>query len=268
MGGIYSLVTAMVRLAEELGVVIRTGAAVTGMEVDGREVIGLRMESGELVTADLYLSNVDLPTTYNRLVPQASRGSYNTKKLKSLKYTASAYMLYLGVNRTYPELGHHNVLFASDWQENFDTIFGDERSLPETPSLYVNLSTRTDPSVAPEGSEAVYVLVPVSNLEADTDWELNAKAPAFRDKIIRRLEATILPGLGDHIVFEAQKTPLDWLREYGLARGAAFGLSHGFRQVGYFRPQNKAASLDNLYFVGASTVPAPECPWRILHRGL
>ncbi len=262
MGGIYSLVSAMVKLAGELGVEIRTGCGVAGMEVDGREVTGLRLDSGELVTADIYLSNVDLPTTYNRLVPQGSRGAYTTSKLKSMQYTASAFMLYLGVNRTYPELGHHNVLFASDWKANFDTIFGDERSLPETPSLYVNLSTRTDPSVAPDGSEAVYVLVPVSNLEADIDWQ--KEAPDFRDLIIRRLEATIMPGLSEHIVFEQQKTPLDWLREYGLARGAAFGLSHGFRQVGFFRPQNKASKLDNLYFVGASTVPGTGVPMVII----
>lgn len=262
MGGIYSLVSAMARLAGELGVEIRTNAAVAGIEVDGREVTGMRLTSGEVVTADVYLSNVDLPTTYNRLVPQGSRGEYTTKKLKSLQYTASAFMLYLGVNRSYRELGHHNVLFASDWRGNFDAIFGDERSLPETPSLYVNLSTRTDPSVAPEGSEAVYVLVPVSNLEGGIDWEREAQG--FRDRVVARLEATLMPGLSEHIVFEARRTPLEWLREYGLARGAAFGLSHGFRQVGYLRPQNKAAKLDNLYFVGASTVPGTGVPMVII----
>jgi phytoene desaturase len=261
-GGIYQLIAGMEKFARELGVTIETNAKVVEIETEGRTATGARMADGRLIRADVVVSNVDLPTTYNRLLSREARKPYSARKLRRLKYTASTFMLYLGVNREYPDLAHHNVLFAEDFNENFDAIFGKQRRLPGTPSLYVNASSRTDPTVAPAGSEAIYVLVPVSNMEADTDWRAEGKR--FRDLVVERLEKTLMPDLSKHIVFEAQKTPLDWMQEFALARGATFGLSHGFTQVGYFRPQNKAKQVDNLYFVGASTVPGAGVPMVII----
>lgn len=261
-GGIYRLVEAMRSLAEERGVVVRTGEAATSIIVDEGRATGVALASGEFVDADLVVSNVDLPTSYNRLVPPHARGGYTTRKLRSLKYTASAFMLYLGVTREYPDLAHHNVHFGADPRDNFDAIFGRNRRLPGEPALYVASPGVSDPSVAPAGSSALMVLVPVSNLDDGTDWR--AAKQAFRDQVIDRLERTLLPDLARHIVVENVWTPLDWLQRFGLARGAAFGLSHNFRQVGYFRPQNKAANVPNLYFVGASTVPGTGVPMVIL----
>lgn len=261
-GGVYSLIGGMATLARELGAEILTDCEVARIAVAGRRASGVELNDGRFIAADVVVSNVDLPTTYLNLLPDEVGRPYTAEKLAAMKYTASAFMLYLGVNGREESLAHHNVLFASNWRENFAGIFGRRRRLPGVPSLYVNASARTDSTVAPPGKDAIYVLVPVSNLDAETDWRTEAKA--FRDVVVERLERYLIPGLSSRIEFEEMRTPLDWQDDYGLARGAAFGLAHGFRQVGYFRPQNKVRDLDNVYFVGASTVPGTGVPMVIL----
>jgi phytoene desaturase len=260
-GGMYSIVTALEQLAHELGVCIRTGQEVTGMESIGRKVQSVSLASGEQIPADIVLSNADLPYSYANLVPKTRRGRFTDRALRHLDYGSSAYLLYLGVDRSYPELLHHNVFLSSDTRDNFDAIFK-RRELPGDPSLYVNVPTRTDSSIAPPGHEIVYVLVPVPQLASSIHWENDRVS--FRETVYRRLESTGLPDLRRHVVFEREFTPADFASQYNLAHGSAFGLSHTFRQVGYMRPANKARDLSNLYFVGASTVPGGGIPMVII----
>ncbi|HEY8687298.1 MAG TPA: phytoene desaturase family protein [Chloroflexota bacterium] len=260
-GGMYSIVTALERLARELGVSVRTESPVVSLELDGRGVSGVRVESGEVVTADAVLSNADLPYTYDTLVPRSRRGRFTDRALRHLDYGSSAYLLYLGVDRTYPDLLHHNVFLSSNTRDNFDSIFK-SRTLPGDPSLYVNVPTRTDPRVAPPAHDVVYVLVPVPRLAPSVDWTRDG--PAFREAVYRRLESNGLPDLRRHVVVEREFTPVDFASEYNLAYGSAFGLSHNFKQVGYMRPANKAREIGNLYFVGASTVPGGGIPMVVI----
>jgi phytoene desaturase len=226
----------------------------------------VRLRDGSALDADIVVSNADLPFSYRALVPQHMRPDFPNRKLARMRYTASAYMLYLCVDRRYEQLLHHNVYFARDFRANFDAIFKDY-TLPADPSLYVCAPTRTDASLAPPGSDQIYVLVPVPHLgRGPIDW--NRDEPAFRARVLERLERLGLTDLRKHLVVQRSFTPLEWRSTYNLARGAAFGLGHDFMQVGYLRPGNRAKRIPNLYFVGASTVPGTGVPLVILGSGL
>jgi phytoene desaturase len=257
-GGVYRLIEAMLRVAEELGVEVRTSAKAVGLRFDGDRVTGVILAGGEVVGADVVVANADLPGAYHRFVPEHCRPDFTDRRLRRMRYTASAYMLYLGVDRVYDQLRHHNVFFSADFRGNFDAIFRTHR-LPSEPSLYIAAPGRTDPTVAPRGHDALMVLVPVPHLTRNgIDWQRDE--PAFRARVYDQLERLGLTDLRRHVRFERRATPLDWRDTYGLTRGSAFGLGHDFLQVGYFRPGNRAKTLRNLYFVGASTVPGTGVP--------
>jgi phytoene desaturase len=207
------------------------------------------------------LANADLPYVYRELLPShTGKGDFRFKlrKRERLLYTASAFMLYLGLDRRLDHMLHHNVYLSARYRENFEQIF-DERRLPDDPSFYTNIPSRTDESAAPPGMEALYVLVPTPHLSDNVDWE--REGPAFKERVYDLLErkANIL-NIRQHVVYEKVKTPLDWLADYNLEEGAAFGIGHGIFQVGYFRPPLASKTLPNVYFVGASTRPGTGVP--------
>jgi len=152
---------------------------------------------------------------------------------------------------------------ARDYKGSFKSIF-DDHGLPAEPSFYINVASRTDPSAAPEGEDSLMVLVPVGHLDprAPQDWD--AMRDRARTAVLRRLESIGVHNLEQDIKFEVCYTPEDWASLYNLAKGAAFGLSHNFTQVGYLRPHNRHRSIDNLYFVGASTHPGTGLPMVLL----
>ncbi|GIW10358.1 MAG: dehydrosqualene desaturase [Dehalococcoidia bacterium] len=258
-GGIYQLVEALVRVARELGVRIATGTRVRRVLVEGRRAVGVETVQGVPLQADLIVSNVDLPTTYRELLPPAARGRFSDRALDHLRYTSSAVLLYLGVDRRYDQLLHHNVFLAADPRRNFEEIFRQQR-VPADPSFYLHAPVRTDPSVAPPGCEVLYLLIPVPG--EGPDWAV--EGPRLRAQVLARLEQFGLTDLRRRIVVEHQWNPPELARRFGLARGAAFGLGHDFWQVGWFRPDNKASALENFYFVGASTRPGTGVPMVML----
>ncbi|WP_268778270.1 phytoene desaturase family protein [Rubrobacter aplysinae] len=262
-GGMYSLVRAFERLAGELGVEINLDSPVEEVVVEGDRVRGVRV-GGETHRADAVLANADLPYVYRSLLPKAAEGDFAPprKKRRSLEYTASAFMLYLGIEGELDHLKHHNFFLSSEYRENFEAIF-DEGRLPEDPSFYAVVPSRTEPGMAPEGSDALFVLVPVPHLgEAKgggVDWE--REGPAFKEKIYDLLESRAgVENIRGRIRHETVKTPRDWLSDYNLEEGAAFGLGHGIFQVGYFRPPISSPSIEGMYFVGASTRPGTGVP--------
>ena len=133
------------------------------------------------------------------------------------------------------------------------------KQMPEDPSFHMNIPTVTDPSLAPPGHSLIYILAPMPNLQAHIDW--NEAAPYLRKQLIDRLERFIDPEIRQHIVWERQYRPGDWLVDINATLGTAFGsLSHGFFQSSYFRPHNKAAGVRGLYFVGQGTYPGIGMP--------
>ncbi len=254
--GIYALPTAMAAVARKLGVTIETGRTVTQIAVQEGVAKGVCTES-DFLPADIVISNADLPYTYTDLLVE--RPSNRTEDAwKRQPFTSSAFMLYLGTDQIYPQLRHHNFYLSSDYKRNFEEIF-QAKVPPRDPSFYVNAPGRTDPSVAPPGHDNLFVLVPIPHLTDQMTWD-DAQIARFKTKVYDKLEERGLTDLRRHVVVEQVVTPHEWRDQYNLKFGAAFGLSHGILQVGYFRPSNKSPDVSGLYFVGASTVPGTGVP--------
>jgi phytoene desaturase len=258
LGGIYSIIEDMVALAEEMGVTLRTEAAVDEILVRQGRAVGVRLAGGEEVPADIVVSNADLVYTYKRLVPARFRKHYPDRRLDRMSYACSGYILYLGVDRVYPNLRHQSVYFAEDYRANLDAIFH-TGTLPADPSFHLSYPTATDPGLAPPGHSILYLLAPMPNLRAELGWD--EAAPIVREKLLKRLEELVDPEIRRHIVWEREYRPVDWERDINAPYGAAFGsLSHGFFQSSYFRPHNVARDIPGLYFVGQATYPGIGMP--------
>ncbi len=254
-GGMYSLIEAMERLARELGVRFHLNSPVEEVIVTKGRAHGVRVGGGE-IGADAVLANADLPYAYRDLLGGAADADFKLRKRGKLKYTASAFMLYLGVDGKLDNMLHHNFYLSEHYRENFEAIFRDER-LPDDPSFYAVVASKTEPRMAPEGKDGLFVLVPVPHLGPNVDWSRDGEA--FREKVYGLLERRCGLDRG-RVVYEKVRTPLDWRDEYNLEEGAAFGLGHGILQVGYFRPPMVSKAVEGMYFVGASTRPGTGVP--------
>jgi phytoene desaturase len=264
MGGMYRAIESLTDIARKLGVRFIFDAAVQEIKVEGARVSGVVTEDGREFHADIYVGNADLPYIYKHLLPPSKTARDLDRKL----YTCSTIMFYWGVDREYPRVAHHNVFLGGDYRGSFDAIFK-EHGLPARPSFYVHAPARTDPAAAPPGQDTLYVLVPVGHLvEGDSqDWE--ERVARARQAVLQRLAAEMgLDDLEQHIKFEIVYQPETWKERFNLEKGAAFGLSHNFMQVGYLRPQNRHHKFRNLYFAGASTHPGTGLPIVLLSAKL
>ena len=253
-GGLYAIPLALEKVAREEGVRLHYGSPVKRILTEGARATGVQLEDGQVVKADVVVCNADLPYAYEKLLdPNAT----TLKRASKLRYTSSGYMLYLGLKRRYEGLQHHNVVFGRDYKGSFDDIFERFR-VPEDPSFYVNAPAHTDPSLAPPGKDALYVLVPVPHQHPNVDWKV--EGPKVRAKVFQRLAELGYPDLERDIEVERVVTPDDWASTFNLARGSAFGLAQNFFQIGPFRPSNQDARVRNLFFVGASTQPGTGLP--------
>ena len=257
-GGIYAVIEDMLDIAAGLGVEVRTNAAVAEIRIERGRVRGVRLESGEIIPADLVISNADLPYTYRSLVDARWRRDYPDHRLDRMDYACSGFLLYLGLDRTYPNMRHQALFFAKDYRANLEAIFR-TRTLPEDPSFHLNNPTVTDASLAPAGHSLLYLLAPMPNLQGNVDWAL--AAPQVREKLLARLELLVDPEIRSHIVWERQYTPLNFKQDLNAVHGTAFGsLSHELLQSAYFRPHNVARDIRGLYFVGQGTYPGIGMP--------
>ena len=257
MGGTGELVKGLVNLVRGQGGEVRCGAEVEQIEVAQGRVTGVRLDGGEVLPADIVISNAETGHTYKHLLSGAKRKRWTDKKVESARYSMGLFVWYFGVRRTYPDVDHHTIVLGPRYRGLLDDIFH-KKHLADDFSLYLHRPTATDPSLAPEGCEAFYVLSPVPNLEGDTDWA--AKAEPYRQAIEKRLEETLLPGLKDAVEVSMVMTPLDFRDRLNSLRGAAFGLEPVLTQSAWFRPHNKSEDIDGLYLVGAGTHPGAGVP--------
>lgn len=163
MGDIYSIIEDMIRIAAETGVQIRTEAAVEEILIENGRAVGVRLASGEQLRADIIVSNADLPYTYRSLIPSRHRKAYPDSRLERMRYSCSGYILFLGLDKTYPNMRHQALYFSSDYRASLDAIFR-AGALPEEPSFHLNNPTITDPGLAPPGHSLLYVLAPMPTL--------------------------------------------------------------------------------------------------------
>ena len=264
IGGMYAAIQTLVKIAEKLGVKFIYNAPVKKLEVEGSKVRRVELKDGREFSADIFVGNADLPYIYKELLPE----NEEAKKLEDKLYTCSTIMFYWGVDQEYPQIAHHNVFLGGDYKASFDQIFKDH-TLPDVPSFYVHAPARTDPAAAPKGQETLYVLVPVGHLDARSEQDWEALVNRARETVFSRLAQEMgAKDLKKHIKFEIVYQPKVWKERFNLEKGAAFGLSHNFWQVGYLRPQNRHKQYKNLFFTGASTHPGTGLPIVLLSARL
>jgi phytoene desaturase len=257
MGGTGSLVQGLVGLIESQGGTIRCGERVAEVLVRDRRAVGVRLASGAEIAADVVVSNADSAATYRDLVPAAARRRWTDRRLARASYSMSLFVWYFGTDRRYPDVPHHMILLGPRYRELLADIF-ERKILAEDFSLYLHRPTATDPSLAPEGCDAFYVLSPVAHQGSGVDWQ--AAAEPYRVAIERYLEQTVLPGLGASLVTSRLLTPRDFADRLSSVNGAAFGLEPRFTQTAWFRPHNRSEDVAGLYLVGAGTHPGAGLP--------
>ena len=257
MGGTGQVVRGLAGLIEGQGSTLRCNAEVEQIIVTEGHARGVRLMSGETIPADIVVSNADSAWTYRKLLPPDVRRRWTDRKLERSRYSMGLFLWYFGTNRRYDDIAHHTIVLGPRYRELLHDIFK-RKVLAEDFSLYLHRPTATDPSLAPPGCDAFYVLSPVPNLEGDTDW--TTAAEPYRQAIATHLSATVLPDLEKHIVTSRLMTPLDFRDRLCAWQGAAFGLEPVLLQSAWFRPHNRSEDIAGLYLVGAGTHPGAGVP--------
>ncbi|RPF80531.1 MAG: phytoene desaturase [Rhodothermaceae bacterium TMED105] len=259
LGGTGSIVNAMVKLIEEQGGQLHVNQKVDEILVSNGRVRGVQLANGDKLDADIVVSNADVATTYRKLIAPQHRRKYTDRRLERMRYSMSLFVIYFGTNRLYRDQGlaHHNIILSDRYKGLLKDIFKNKKVADDF-SLYLHMPTLTDPSMAPEGHEAFYVLSPVPHLDSGTDW--TEFAPIYRDRIMNFLEENYLPGLSDSLVSEHYIDPLHFQDTLHSYKGSAFSVEPILTQSAWFRPHNKSEDVDGLYFVGAGTHPGAGLP--------
>lgn len=255
-GGMHKLAEGLVRLAEETGVTFYTDVEVTAIETNAeKEITGIQLASGERVSAERVVSNMEVIPTYDRLLNIDP--AYTKELEKTFEPAASGLVLHLGVDRLYPQLAHHNFFFSKESKQNYQSVFN-KKELPEDPTIYLVNSNKTDPSQAPEGHENIKILphIPYIQDKPFTDEEY----AEFRERVLIKLENMGLTDLRKHIVLEDQWTPVDIEKTYYSTHGAIYGVVSDRKKNKGFKFPKKSDLFSNLYFVGGSVNPGGGMP--------
>lgn len=256
-GGTGAIVSALVDLLHALGGELELSTEVEQILVERGRATGVRLNGGRTLPADVVVSNGDVAFTYKRLIDPRARRKYTDRRIDRMRFSMGLVVAYFGTRRLYPELAHHTILLGPRYRALLEDIF-DHKKLADDFSLYLHAPTRTDPTLAPPGHEAFYVLAPVPHLDGAIDW--STEGERYRDKIYSHLEATLLPGLSDSMVISRMITPVTFRDELNAEKGSAFSIQPLLRQSAYFRPHNRSEDVEGLYFVGAGTHPGAGIP--------
>jgi phytoene desaturase len=249
-GGMHAVPRALAAAAEKHGVTFKYNTTVTKLDVANGRARAVITDTGERIECDVVVMNPDLPVVWRDLLGKTPLS------IKRLKYSPSCATLLVGSSKKYDHVAHHNIHFGKSWDGVFDELIK-KKTLMSDPSILVTIPTKDDSSLAPAGKESYYILYPTPNLDADIDWNVQAKP--YRDHMINTLEDRGYTGLGDSIETEVMTTPLDWQNQ-GMERGAPFASAHTFFQTGPFRPRNLAAGFENVVFAGSGTQPGVGVP--------
>jgi len=264
-GGFTRVIASVERLAREAGAELRAGADVRRILVTDGAATGVELADGDILEADIVVSAADLHHTETELLADPESRSYPEGYWSKAVAGPSALLILLGIQGEVPQLEHHTLFFAKAWAENFEAIFGSKSRVPETPSFYVCKPSGIDPSVAPEGAENVFVLVP---LPADpglghggVDGAGDERMEALADAVIARMaDWAGIPDLATRIVLRRTIGPADFAETLNAWKGTALGPAHVLKQSAFFRPGNASKRVRGLYYVGSSTIPGIGLP--------
>lgn len=257
-GGLCRISDAMAAVAREHGAEIHTSTPVRRVLTRNGSAVGVELESGEQVECDDVVLNADFGHAIQTLFDPQELRRYSPENLRKRKWSCSTFMMYLGLDRTYPEAEHHMIVFANDYKKNLEDITR-RRICSDDVSIYVRNSAVTDPSTAPAGCSALYILVPVPNNSSGICWE--EEKQRYRSQVLRILaERTPYKDVEQHIREELIVTPDDWEQKQSVFMGATFNMGHNWSQMLFMRPHNRFEEFDHCYLVGGGTHPGSGLP--------
>jgi phytoene desaturase len=257
MGGTGALVSALGRLFEELGGRVHLNEPAVRIRVEEGRATAVETAGGRVFPCDAVVSNADVANTYRKLLAPEARRKYTDRRLERMRYSMGLYVLYFGTRRRYPALRHHTVLLSPSYRELLDNIFN-KKCLSGEFSVYLHRPSATDPSMAPEGCDCFYALVPVPNQRSGIDWRQQEEP--FRRRVLEFLDRRCMPGLLESLATVRALTPLDFETTLNSYAGAGFSFEPVFTQSAWFRPHNQSEDIPNLYFAGAGTHPGAGVP--------
>ena len=251
-GGMYEIIKAMRSLAESLGVTIHTNSTVEKINVENGKTTGITV-NGKFVASDVVLSGADYH--HSETLLDKNYRQYSEAYWDKRTFAPSSLLFYVGFNKKLNDIEHHNLFFDTDFEKHAEDIY-DNPKWPENPLFYVNFPSVTDKSMAPEGCETGFFLIPIAPGLEDTA-ELRTQ---YFDIIINRFESLTNQKVKDNILFKESFCVKDFISEYNSYKGNAYGMANTLRQTAFLRPNLKSKKVDGLYFTGQLTVPGPGVP--------
>ncbi len=257
MGGTGKVVEALEKLMTEEKIKIQKSAEVTEIIVENKKVKGVVINNQQQINCDYIICNSDPPNVYRNLIKQKDYGFLFKQKMKRMNYSMGLFVYYFGSKKQYKDVAHHTIFFGKSYEEHLKKIF-DDKILSDDISYYLHRPSATDPSMAPKGQDAFYVLVPVPNNLSGIDWI--KKGEDFKKLVLNKMDETLLPGIKKNVVSDFFLTPDYFETELNTLHGSGFSIQPKFTQSAYFRFHNKSEVYKDLYFVGAGTHPGAGMP--------
>lgn len=254
-GGMYKLAEALFELANDKGINFHFNAKVDKIIHKDKQVKGLII-NGNNHAYDIIVANSDVVTTFNNLIEGFDQ---QTKKYNTIEPSLSGFVMLAGINKTHDKLAHHNVFYSKDYKKEFEEIFSGK--IPDDPTIYVALTSKTDPDHAPDGSENWFILLNMPYLNDEIDW--NVEKHKVREKILKKLEHNGYK-IENNIQVEKIFTPLDLYSMHLSNRGSIYGISSNGKMNAFKRPANRNRQLEGLYFATGSAHPGGGIPLVIL----
>ena len=258
MGGTGNIVKALEKLMSEENIQVLKNSEVTEILNEGKKIKGVKINNRENIECNYIVCNSDPPNVYNNLIKSKKNYSFLfNQKIKRMNYSMGLFVYYFGSKKQYKEVAHHTICFGRSYEKHLNKIF-DQKILSDDISYYLHRPSATDPSMAPEGHDAFYVLVPVPNNLSGINW--SNEGNKFKELVLNKMDKTVLPGIKENVVSDFYLTPDYFANELSTLHGSGFSIQPQFTQSAYFRFHNKSEIFNNLYFVGAGTHPGAGMP--------
>ena len=258
MGGTGNIIKGFEKLMNEVGIKVIKGNEVTKILSKNNKITSIQLDNHDYIDTDNVICNADPPAVYEKLLDEKNNNSFLFKwKKKRMEYSMGLFVYYFGTKKIYDNVEHHTIKFGSKYKEHLDDIF-DKKKLNNDISYYLHRPSATDKSMAPEGNDCFYVLVPVPNNQSGIDWSI--EGDKMKKLIIDKMENDLMPNLRNNIVEDFYLTPDYFEKDLNTKFGSGFSIQPKFTQSAYFRFHNKSEIYDGLYFVGAGTHPGAGVP--------
>ncbi|MBK86943.1 MAG: phytoene dehydrogenase [Flavobacteriaceae bacterium] len=251
-GGMYEIIKGIESLATELGVKIHTNCAINKIVVENNAVLGVETK-GDLIKSDIVISGADYH--HSETLLDIKYRQYSETYWGKKVFAPSSLLFYIGVNKKLKNIEHHNLFFDADFEKHAEEIY-DKPKWPSHPLFYVNIPSKTDPSMAPEDCDALFILIPIAPGLDDNNKHRNY----YLEHVLKRFEEKTEQSIQNNIIFKESFCVKDFKSEYNSYKGNAYGMAMTLLQTAFLRPKLKSSKVKNLYFTGQLTVPGPGVP--------